>query len=108
MKQQGFGFTRIFSLSIAAMVLNACSGNALLGDNEDSILRDKSLDYAQSKVIQRIFVPQGLNDSQIKNDLLTIPAAQRLEKPIGIEAAPRPDFVFCRNGEYVCAFNRCC
>ena len=98
MKQQGFGFTRIFSLSIAAMVLNACSGNALLGDNEDSILRDKSLDYAQSKVIQRIFVPQGLNDSQIKNDLLTIPAAQRLEQPIGIEAAPRPDFVFAETG----------
>ena len=98
MKQQGFGFTRILPLFLATMVLAACSGNPFLSDDGDSILRNKSLDYAQSKVVDRIVVPQGLNDDQVLNDLLTIPAAQSIEQSVGIEAAPRPDFVFAEAG----------
>jgi len=98
LKQQGFGFTRILPLFLVTMVLSACSGNPFLSDDGDSILRNKSLDYAQSKVVDRIIVPQGLNDDQVQNDLLTIPAAQSLEQSVGIEAAPRPDFVFAEAG----------
>ncbi|MFT5068670.1 MAG: hypothetical protein ACI9S7_000679, partial [Candidatus Paceibacteria bacterium] len=98
MKQQGFGFTRILPLFLATMVLAACSGNPLLNNDGESILRDKSLDYALSKVIDRIVVPEGLNDAQVQNDLLTIPRAQLTELSTGIETAPRPDFVFAEAG----------
>ena len=98
MKQQGFGFTRILPLFLATMVLAACSGNPLLNNDGENILRDKSLDYALSKVIDRIVVPEGLNDAQVQNDLLTIPRAQLTELSTGIETAPRPDFVFAEAG----------
>ena len=80
------------------MVLTACSGNPLLSEDGDSILRNKSLDYAKSKVVDRIIVPQGLNGDQVQNDLLTIPTAQLVEQSKGIETAPRPDFVFAEAG----------
>ena len=98
MKQQGFGFTHILPLFLVTMVLTACSGNPLLSEDGDSILRNKSLDYAKSKVVDRIIVPQGLNGDQVQNDLLTIPAAQLVEQSKGIETAPRPDFVFAEAG----------
>ena len=98
MKQQGFGFTRTFGLFLATIVLTSCSGNPLVSKDGDSILRNKSLDYATSKVIDRIVVPQGLNDDQVQNDLLTIPAAQLVGQSTGIESAPRPDFVFAEAG----------
>jgi hypothetical protein len=98
LKQQGFGFTRILPIFLVTMVLTACSGNPLLSEDSDSILRNKSLDYAKSKVVDRIIVPQGLNGDQIQNDLLTIPAAQLVEQSKGIETAPRPDFVFAEAG----------
>ena len=98
MKQQGFEFTRILPLFLTTVVLTACSGNPLLSEDGDSILRNKSLDYAKSKVVDRIIVPQGLNDDQVQNDLLTIPADQLTEQTIGIETAPRPDFVFAEAG----------
>ena len=98
MKQQGFGFTRTFGLFLATIVLTSCSGNPLVSEDGDSILRNKTLDYATSKVIDRIVVPQGLNDDQVQNDLLTIPAAQLVGQSTGIESAPRPDFVFAEAG----------
>ena len=98
MKQQGFEFTRILPLFLTTVVLTACSGNPLLSEDGDSILRNKSLDYAKSKVVDRMIVPQGLNGDQIQNDLLTIPAAQLVEQSKGIETAPRPDFVFAEAG----------
>ena len=98
MKQQGFRFTRILPLFVATMVLSSCSGSSFLTNGSDSILRDKSLDYAQSKVIDRITVPQGLNDTQIQRDLLTIPTTALMEQSTGIETAPRPDFVFAEAG----------
>ena len=98
MKQLGFGFTRIFPFFLGIMLLTSCSGVPLVGNDGDSILRDKSLDYAQSKVIDRIIVPDGLNDAQIQQDLLTIPTAQLMEQSTGIKDAPRPDFVFAQTG----------
>jgi outer membrane protein assembly factor BamC len=98
LKQQGFGFTRIYPLFLATMLLASCSGVPLLSNDGDSILRDKSLDYAQSKVIDRILVPEGLNDDQVQKDLLTIPTSQLTEQSTGIKAAPRPDFVFAQAG----------
>ena len=100
MKQQGYTSAQIIPLILASMLLTACSGAPLLGDSEDSILRDKSLDYAQSKVIDRIIVPAGLNDTQVQKDLLNIPAAQQLAAPTGTEEAPRPDFVFAQAGSH--------
>jgi len=98
LKQLGFGFTCIFPFFLGIMLLTSCSGVPLVGNDGDSILRDKSLDYAQSKVIDRIIVPDGLNDAQIQQDLLTIPTAQLMEQSTGIKDAPRPDFVFAQTG----------
>jgi len=98
LKQQGFEFTRFFPLLLATMMLSACSGNPFLSNDGDSILRDKSLDYAQSKVIDRILVPNGLYDDQVQQDLLTVPAAQVNEQSTGLESAPRPNFVFAEAG----------
>jgi outer membrane protein assembly factor BamC len=98
LKQLGFRFTGIFPFLLAIMVLTSCSGVPSLSDDGDSILRDKSLDYAQAKVINRILVPDGLNDAQIQQDLLTIPKAQLMEQSTGIKDAPRPDFVFAQTG----------
>ena len=89
---------RIFPLFLAVMVLASCSGTPLINNEDDSILRDKSLDYAQSKVIDRISVPEGLDDAQVQKDLLNIPTAQGIDTPVGIESAPRPDFVFAQAG----------
>ena len=100
MKQQGYTSAHIFPLILASVLLTACSATPFLSDNQDSILRDKSLDYAQSTVIDRISVPAGLNDAQVQNDLLIIPAAQQSVAPAGIEEAPRPDFVFAQAGSH--------
>jgi outer membrane protein assembly factor BamC len=98
LKQQVFGFTRILTLFLATMILSACSGSSVFNSNGDSILRDKSLDYAQSKVVDRIVVPEGLNDTYVQNDLLTIPTAALIEQSAGIKTAPRPNFVFAEVG----------
>jgi outer membrane protein assembly factor BamC len=98
LKQQVFGFTRILPLFLATMILSACSGSPVFNKDGDSILRDKSLDYAQSKVVDRIVVPEGLNDTQVQNDLLTIPTAALIEQSAGIKTAPRPNFVFAEVG----------
>ena len=45
-------------------------------------------------------MPAGLNDAQVQNDLLIIPAAQQSGAPAGIEEAPRPDFVFAQAGSH--------
>ena len=81
MKQQGYTSAHIFPLILASVLLTACSATPFLSDNQDSILRDKSLDYAQSTVIDRISVPAGLNDAQVQNDLLIIPAASSQVPP---------------------------
>lgn len=96
--QQGFRFTPTLALLLASTTLAGCSLNPLLSSDGESVLRNKSLDYAQSKVTNRILIPEGLNDTQVQSDLLTIPAKQLLEQPNGIEAAPRPDFVFAEAG----------
>jgi hypothetical protein len=89
LKQQGFRFTRTFPIFLASIILVGCSGNPFISSDSDSILRDKSLDYAQSEVASRILVPQNLNDAQVQNDLLFIPAAQLpgqsnvLQPPLG-------------------------
>jgi hypothetical protein len=100
LKQQGYTSAHIFPLILASVLLTACSATPFLSDNQDSILRDKSLDYAQSTVIDRISVPAGLNDAQVQNDLLIIPAAEQSGAPAGIEEAPRPDFVFAQAGSH--------
>ena len=98
LKQQGFRFTRTFPIFLASIILVGCSGNPFISSDSDSILRDKSLDYAQSEVASRILVPQNLNDAQVQNDLLFIPAAQLPGQLNGIAAAPRPNFVFAEVG----------
>jgi outer membrane protein assembly factor BamC len=98
LKQQGLGFKRILPLFVATIMLSACSGSSFISNDGDSILRDKSLDYAQSKVIDRIVVPQGLNDAHVQSDLLSIPTAALMEKSTGIVTAPRPNFVFAEAG----------
>lgn len=98
MKQQGFGSTRTLSLFLASMILVGCSGKPIVNSGDDSVFRNKSLDYAKSKVIDRIQVPQNLSGAQIQSDLLTIPTSQALAKSNGIKAAPRPDFVFAQAG----------
>lgn len=80
------------------MILSACSGSPVFNNDGDSILRDKSLDYAQSKVVDRIMVPEGLNDTHVQNDLLTITTAGLIEQSAGIKTAPRPNFVFAEVG----------
>ena len=98
MKQQVDSLNRILFLFLTTMLLAGCSTSPIFGNDEDSILRDKSLDYAQSAVTERIVVPVGLNDSQVQNDLLTIPDAPLKQQSTGIDAAPRPDFVFAEAG----------
>ncbi|MDC9720274.1 MAG: hypothetical protein PSN46_06030 [Gammaproteobacteria bacterium] len=98
MKQQGFKSARALPILLAVMLLTACSANPFLSNDGDSILRDKSLDYAQSEVIDRIVIPEGLDSSYIQKDLLTVPVAQLGEQAAGIVDAPRPDFVFAQAG----------
>ena len=89
---------RTFSLLLATGLIASCAGKPTLNTESDSVFRDKSLDYAKSKVLDRIEVPEGLNGTQVQSDLLAIPAAQSPEQSNGIETAPRPDFVFAQTG----------
>jgi outer membrane protein assembly factor BamC len=98
LKQQVFGLTHILPLFLATMIISACSGSPVFNNDGDSILRDKSLDYAQSKVVDRIVVPEGLNDTHVQNDLLTIPTTELIEQSAGIKTAPRPNFLFSEVG----------
>jgi uncharacterized lipoprotein len=97
LKLQHFDTVRVFPMLVASLVIGACSTNPLTSASEDSILRDKSLDYAQSKVIARLTVPADLDASAIQQDLLRVPS-QTAETATGVVAAPRPDFVFAQTG----------
>ena len=97
LKLQHFDTVRIFPMVVASLVIGACSTNPLTSGSEDSILRDKSLDYAQSKVMARLTVPAGLDASAIQHDLLIVPS-QAGVTATGVVSAPRPDFVFAQTG----------
>ena len=97
LKLQHFDTVRVFPTLVACLAIGACSTNPLTSASEDSILRDKSLDYAQSKVIARLTVPADLDASAIQQDLLRVPS-QTAVTATGVVAAPRPDFVFAQTG----------
>ncbi|HCH32645.1 MAG TPA: hypothetical protein DE045_06875 [Oceanospirillaceae bacterium] len=97
LKLQHFDTVRVFPMLVASLVIGACSTNPLTSSSEDSILRDKSLDYAQSKVIARLTVPADLDATAIQQDLLRVPS-QTAVTATGVVAAPRPDFVFAQTG----------
>jgi len=97
LKLQHFDTVRVFPMVVASLVIGACSTNPLMSGSEDSILRDKSLDYAQSKVIARLMVPADLDASAIQQDLLSVPS-RTAAAVAGVVAAPRPDFVFAQTG----------
>ena len=92
-----FSSSRAIPLLLAPLVLAACAANPFSSNEEDSILRDKSLDYAQSQVVARLTVPADLDNTSIQKDLLTVPSSNGV-LPKGIEEAPRPDFVFAETG----------
>ena len=98
LKQNNFETVRIVPIVLATLALGACSANPFSTTEKDSILRDKSLDYAQSQVLTRLIVPADLDSTQIQQDLLTVPALDDVQSASGITQAPRPDFVFAQTG----------
>ena len=102
LKQQAFCRARILNTLLASLILTGCSNSPLTGS--DSLLRDKSLDYAQAEVTQRLVVPEGLDGGKVNNDLLVIPDESLFDQATGIKDAPRPNFVFAQTGSEVAHF----
>jgi len=86
-------------LGLASVLLvSGCSSNGISVTGEDSVFRNKELDYTQAPVVERLRVPADLQDKRMQNDLLTVPEADTSASQAGITEAPRPAFVFAEMG----------
>ena len=82
----------------SVLVVSGCSSSAISVTGEDSVFRNKELDYTKAPVVERLRVPTDLQDKRLQNDLLTIPDADTSNSQAGITEAPRPNFVFAEMG----------
>ncbi len=79
-----------------SLVLGGCSNNSVTG--EDSVFRNKALDYTEASTVQRLQVPDDLQADRLQNDLLVVPDVDTSSSQAGIKEAPRPNFVFAEMG----------
>lgn len=86
----------LFGLA-SILTISGCSSTNGLG-KEDSLFRNKALDYSQAASAERLQVPAGMQDERIKDDLLIIPEVDTSASKAGFKEAPRPDFVFAEMG----------
>lgn len=83
----------------SVLIVSGCSSNSGISvTGDDSVFRNKALDYTQAPVVERLRVPTDLQDKRLQNDLLTVPAADTSSSQAGITVAPRPAFVFAEMG----------
>lgn len=78
------------------VVLSGCSTSSVTG--EDSVFRNKALDYTQASTVQRLQVPEDLQADRLQNDLLVVPDVDTSTSQAGMKQAPRPNFVFAEMG----------
>ncbi|MCP4880671.1 MAG: outer membrane protein assembly factor BamC [Gammaproteobacteria bacterium] len=82
----------------SVLVLSACSSTGVSVTGEDSIFRNKELDYTKAPLIERLNVPSDLQNKRLQKDLLVVPDADTSLSQAGITEAPRPAFVFAEMG----------
>ncbi len=82
----------------SVLVLSACSSTGVSVTGEDSIFRNKELDYTKAPLIERLNVPSDLQNKRLQKDLLVVPDADTSLSQAGITVAPRPAFVFAEMG----------
>jgi uncharacterized lipoprotein len=78
------------------LVLSGCSTSSITG--EDSVFRNKALDYTQAATVQRLQVPEDLQADRLQHDLLVVPDVDTSASQAGMKEAPRPNFVFAEMG----------
>ena len=78
------------------VVLSGCSTSSITG--EDSVFRNKALDYTQASTVQRLQVPEDLQADRLQHDLLVVPDVDTSASQAGMKEAPRPNFVFAEMG----------
>ena len=84
-------------IAFTGLVIVGCSSLGLTS-NEDSLFRNKALDYTRSQSVQRLQVPAHLENQRLQNDLLIVPKDVVTQGVAGIEEAPRPSFTFAELG----------
>jgi uncharacterized lipoprotein len=84
----------LFGLA-SVMILGGCSSIVV---EDDNIFRNKALDYSQAPSVGRLQVPADMQNQNIQNDLLVIPAADTSANEAGVVDVPRPAFVFPEMG----------
>ena len=78
------------------VVLSGCSTSSITG--EDSVFRNKALDYTQAASVRRLQVPADLQAKRLQHDLLVVPDVDTSASQAGMKEAPRPNFVFAEMG----------
>lgn len=78
------------------VILSGCSTSSVTG--EDSVFRNKSLDYTKASTVQRLQVPEDLQADRLQHDLLVVPDVDTSASQAGMKQAPRPNFVFAEMG----------
>jgi len=82
----------------SVLIVSGCSSSGVTVTGDDSVFRNKQLDYTQAPVVERLRVPTDLQDKRLQNDLLTVPTTDTSTSQAGITEAPRPAFVFAEMG----------
>ncbi|MDP6967548.1 MAG: outer membrane protein assembly factor BamC [Gammaproteobacteria bacterium] len=82
----------------SVVILAGCSSTGVGVAEDDSVFRNKALDYSKAPSVERLQIPADMQDKRIQNDLLVIPTVDTSASEAGILDAPRPDFVFAEMG----------